>query len=839
MWKDVVTVLKNNNMTVVDRMAKQSLRGNRRNSLTIILAVLLSTFMLFSVFTVGVTYFKMQKIKNIRLDGAEYDAIIYGVTNEQLEKCRSSRDIKISGICAVAGAVEATAYDGTPNVGLMWADDNYWNEMMEPARTSVKGEYPKAKNEVMVTREALKECGLADLGVGDTFTMAYGMPKGSKEDTFCISGVWEGYGPKKVFYMSEDFYTQTGYAVSEVASGRFYVDFKQNLMTQKQQDAFIADLNLGKQQRLFFTVDMGYSVRILTGIVGLAFITCLCAYLLIYNMMYLSVAGNIRYYGLLQTIGMTGKQIYRLMRRQMLLIGAIGMVGGMAAGCGISFFLIPSVVKALGVRMGKTGNIVVSFHPAIFVFTMLLIGVTIAFAGHKPAKTAVMCSPMEALGYRSAKTVRKSRKTGRGSLLWRMAREQMAKDKKKSLLVILSLAASMSVFLCITTLVRSQGAREYNYNERKFDMIVKNDTIKKQEAADRQQILDKGILGKIAETEGVQSIDPIIYAEITVPWEPNVSDVWMREFYEMWMTIPYEDEIEEYKEHPENFGSSLVGISETELAYLNGELENKIDEKAFLRGETCLLFRNSLELEDSDLAGKEISCALYNNQAETRTFEIAGLTDKSYYTALLGFPPTIIVSDRVVKEFADSPLVFKTGIYYDEEYDVNTEEKLLALLNDSPHGKDFSYDSKIELMENVRDAQGHMMGVGIGIVAILAFIGIMNYVNTSAGGIRSRKLEISMMESIGMTGRQVRKMLIREGFLYAGAAWIITMTAGLGITYYLYQSANYWGTPFEIPAIPLVVMTACILGVCLAVPVAVHHNLEKSGSVAERIKAFE
>lgn len=832
-------MLRNNNMAVVDRMAKQSLKGNKRNSMSMILAVLLSSFMLVCVFTVGVTYFKMQRIQNIRLDGAEFDAIMYGVTDEQLEQCKKHSDIQTIGICAVAGAVEETVFDQTPNVGLMWADDSYWNEMMKPARNAVEGEYPTTMNEVMATKEALKECGLEGLGVGDTFTMTYGTLKGSQEETFRISGMWDGYGPQKVFYMSQDFYKQTGYALSEVSSGRIYMDFDKTLMTQQEQDEFISNMNLGKQQRLFFIVDIEYSVRILIGIIGVAGITCLCAYLLIYNMMYLSVAGNIRYYGLLQTIGMTGKQIYRFMKKQMLFIGVTGIVGGMAAGWGISFFLIPTVVKALGIRMGKTGGIEVSFHPSIFLFTIVLISITIALAGHKPAKTAVMCSPMEALGYRATRAVQKNRKTGRGKLLWRMAKEQLTKDKKKSLLVILSLSTSMSVFLCIMTLISSQGAREYNYTYRNYDIVIKNDTINKKENQDRQQLLDENLLDRISKVEGVKELDSLIYTEITVPWEPEVSDVWMREFYEMWMSIPYEDEIEEYKQYPENFGSSIVGISQTQFQYLNDNLETKVDEQAFLNGEICILYRNSLDVKEKDFMGKVISCAEYNNQNNTRTFSIAGFTDENYYTALLGYPPTMIVSEQAVKEFAQNPLVFKTGVYYDEEYDEETENQLRLLLDGSPHGKDFSYHSKINLMETVRKAQGHMMGVGIGIVLVLALIGIMNYINTSVGGIRSRKLEISMMESIGMTGKQVRRMLILEGILYAAGAWAVTMTVGIAVTYYLFQSSNYREAAFEVPLLPVLAMAICILLVCLSVPIVVYHNMEKKGSVAERTKERE
>lgn len=54
-------MIKNNNQKVISRMAGRSLNNNRRRSMIMIMAVALATFMLFSVFTVGITYFKMQK----------------------------------------------------------------------------------------------------------------------------------------------------------------------------------------------------------------------------------------------------------------------------------------------------------------------------------------------------------------------------------------------------------------------------------------------------------------------------------------------------------------------------------------------------------------------------------------------------------------------------------------------------------------------------------------------------------------------------------------------------------------------------------------------------------
>ena len=804
-----------------------------------ILAVFLSSLMMFSIFTVGITYFKMQRLQNIRLSGADFDAIMYGVTDRQQERLKEHPDVEEFGICCVSGFVEETPYDKTPDVGLVYADQVYWNQMMAPARETVTGAYPAGEDEVMATEEALEKCGFSGLGVGDEFTAACGVDGEIQERTFHISGIWDGYGAKDVFYVSENFYRQTGLHPSDVSSGRCHIQLKQNLMSAKEQDAFISYMELDKSQRLFFQADIGYSVQILTRILCLVFVICLCAYLLIYNIMYLSVAGNIRYYGLLQTIGMTGRQIYGLIGRQMFLVSGIGILSGTLVGGGLSFILIPEIVKSLGIRAGRIGGIQVSFHPAVFMATIFLAGATVFAAGRKPAKTAVASSPMEALGYRPENGRGRLRKKKRGRLIWRMAVDQALKDKKKSAVVVLSLSVSLVVFLCVVTLVSSQGAREYYFNYRNLDMVLRNDTMKKEDLKEHVQIFDDAFLDRLDGIEGIAKIDPVIYTEVTIPWEPDFADRWMREFYETWMNIPYEEEIDEYKEYPENFGSVLVGIDKEDFRALNSTMEEPVSETAFLEGKTCLLYRNSLAFENQDVVGETVTCADYKDRERSRSFEIAGLTDVTDYNALASYPPIMIVSDSVVKNFAKAPVIFKIGITYKEEFDESTEMAVLAMADGIPRAKDYSYESKIDLMKTVEKAQGNMMEAGISMVLILAFIGMMNYLNTAIGNIQNRRVELSILESIGMTGKQMGRMLVTEGLLYAAGAWFVTMTAGLWAAYRLYQSMNYNGAAFKVPMLPMLAAFVLTVAVCVSVPIATYRRMEKRNSIAERIKGTE
>ena len=838
-------MLKNNNQPVIKRIAKTNLKSNFRRSITMIFAVLLSSFLLFSVFTVGLTYLKMNKLQNIRLNGADFDAVLYGVTEEQKTILDNDENVKQFGILTVAGAVRETETDKTPGVGLLYVDAVLWDDMMSPTRTFLQGKYPTNENEIMVTEEALKKCGFENKKTGDEITFVYEIKEKRQEKTFQISGIWGGFGIVDNFFVSKAFCEQEG--IEELYNSRCDISFEKRWMSEEEQQAFIDKMELGKSQRLFYVYEFGNAAEIFWGIAGIVVVTCLSAYLLIYNIMYLSVAGNIRYYGLLQTIGMTGKQIRSLIKKQMIWIGGIGISLGLFLGFFVSFSLIPVAIESLGMKQEQTGQVQVVFHPAVFLLTILLTGFSVWYAARKPMRLAESSSPIEALGYRPVSGIRKGHTTKKGNLIRRMAVEQLTRNKKKTVVTMLSLSASLSVFVCLMILLHTQSAREYVYNFRGLDMVVANDTIQnvvveqdeegKKQLQGVKQILNQEILDKIKKTDGVSAVFPVSCVSTVIPWEPEVSDVWMREFYETWMDIPYENDLEEYKNHPENFASALIGITEEDFRALNQELKAPVDETSFLNGETCILYRNGLfDLDEKKMIGKNILCGEYENPENTRSFEIVALTDINDYTALLGYPPTMIVIDKAVSSFAKEPIIFKVGIQYEKEFDERAEAAVENILRKSPNASDFSWESKIRQAEIVEKAQGHMAEIGFGIVAILAVIGIMNYINTSVGNIQSRRKEISIMESVGMSEHQVRKMLVWEGIFYTGGVMLLTLTVGLGITYAIYQSVNYMGAAFWFPMVPFFIACILLLTICIAVPLLAYKQMEKSGSLVERIR---
>ena len=831
----MITMLSNNNQVVIKNLAKASLVHNRRRYLVMFLAILLSAFMLFSVLTVGATYFKMWRIQNLRLNGAEFDAIMYGATDAQLEKLKSNADITDVGVLAIAGFIDGSEKNDMADTSLVWVDDTYWNKMQAPAKKYVKGHYPEKKNEVRVTPKALEECGIRDYGIGDSFRVKWTDTQSVQHNLdFTICGIWDGYGPRNMLYVSKSFYDTSGWSLDSVSSGRIMMNFRQKIMTTAQQNAFTTSMNLSKKQKIFFMTELGNSLPLYLGLLALLLVTCVCAYLLIYNIMYLSVTGNIRYYGLLQTVGMTGRQIYRLIYRQMLIVGAGGIVLGIAGGCGISFFVIPSLVKAFGIR----DKVQVVFHPAIFVLTVLLVAATIYIGSRKPAKIAVTVSPIEANRYSTE--IMPHGKTHltreKGNVIGHMGARKVFAEKKKTLISILSLAVGLSVFVCVITLLRSQGPRTIVSSAWNDDMEISNRLLSK-DGAKWKEVMDDVFLQKIANTDGVQEVHTVTTAQAMIPWEPEFADKWMREFYEMWMEISYEDEKKEYQEHPENFGTVLVGIDNKNFEILNESLEQPIDAKAFQQGKTCVIYRDGLAVKDRDLIGKTVYAAELGNGNHAFSFEIAGVTDDSTMTGpIAGYPPTIIISQDALAALHLDTYTYKTCVYYNKAYDTATQSRVEQIVADSKDARCMKLVSKLESMEELNAAQGNMTGVGIGISLILAVIGVMNYINTIIGNIANRRKELAILESIGMTRKQMNHMFMREGSAYALGSILVTIVVGLPITWGLYQSMNYMNVPFFLPIGPISIVVFLLLVICVGAPLISLNAMCKTGSVVERIR---
>lgn len=824
-------MLANNNKAIINKLAKNSVNSNKKQYGILFFTIILSAFMLFSVLTIGLTYLDSSRLQNTRLNGSEYDiATMNGFTPGQLNILQQNKNIQSVGIESYAGFVKSSEFDNTVELGLLWCDDVFWDNLMVPARTKLDGHYPQSKNELMVTPDILKACGNENLSVGDSLVLTYENNTGVYTDKFVISGIWDGYGDTSTGFVSKAFYDNTGYDLQN--DGILCIKLNHNYVLPTTIQSIEKSMDLSDRQVFAPTGYIENSFKLLLGICGLALVICASAYLLIYNIMYLSVSGKIRYYGLLQSLGMTKKQLVRFITKQMLLVGTLGVFIGNLLGILLCIKLVPYILRILGI---SAGNMALQFNPAILIVSIVVTAFSILAGMRRPIHIATKVTPVEATKYRECISSGKGYKNKKGAFFWRMAFDQFKKDKKKTVVVLLSLAISLSVYYCITTIISSQGERTVLPNYWNADYVVQNQTATTEDINSLQPAIEDSFVKEVGEMDGIKDIHIAEGTPITFPYLPgSFSDMWITNYINRTPYLSSEEVIADYKANPTNYYGMLVGIDEAEFDYLNQSLDTPVEKQDFLSGKVSIVQYEGSEIPKGYL-DQEV---LFDLQGEQHKITIGAVSYETQYAGT-DIGASLIVSQDYLDSLVSQPTILNVYIHYNEKYDEALEKQIAALVNNSPYRNDLYVASQYEDMETIQESQGNMMEIGTIIALLLLLVGVLNYANTIASGIQNRKLTFSVMESVGMSRKQLNQLLIREGVFYAAFSVFITLTIGSAITYVCFQSMNYMEIPFKVPVIPLICAIILVMLICTIAPLLSYKKLAGNRSIVERLRSYE
>lgn len=335
--------------------------------------------------------------------------------------------------------------------------------------------------------------------------------------------------------------------------------------------------------------------------------------------------------------------------------------------------------------------------------------------------------------------------------------------------------------------------------------------------------------------EGVEKVNIMEGLPVTIPSEEFMQK-YIREYTDYVPYASYEEEWKKYAAEPDTWYSMLKGIDEEEFAYLNSSLGDVVNSEEFLTGKTAIMLYPGFTLPEETWRNKPVEVEVAGKTVE---ITISAVSYEPYYGGTRNMGPTLIVSSGLLRELSSEPVILGLNIRYAERFDEETEANIMALLSDSPYFDDFYIDSKLENMESVQVSQKEMMQVGTVISLLLLLVGLLNYINTMTCNIQNRRLSIAIMESLGMSRKQTRKLLMREGLLYGAGAILITVTAGTAVTYGCFQAMNYMGAPFSLPFMWLAAALALVLIICAILPMFIHERMIKGKSLVERLREFE
>ena len=398
----------NDTSAIVKKLARRSFQHERQRNLFAIVALALTSFMITATFSIGFSYFETYQMQQTRLMGTTADVGITNVTEDQLVEVAKSSLVLDVGIQQRLGSIDTQQLQSA-RLGMVWIDDTEWEAHRLPTISGVVGNYPSSKNEVMLPTWALEQMGISDPQIGMEIALLYqiGNSYDYITDTFSLSGYYTDYistrtNNRGYVYVSAAFKDSLNVSLdnSVTAMLRFQGndDVDKNCERLQRKIAFT-------EKQTFEIVPLGQANggSIVLAVIVLAVFISFSGYLLIYNILYISVAKDVQFYGRLKTIGTTKKQIKKIIYKQATKISCIGIPIGLLLGAVVSFGVVPYFLNIMYSTNSDVGT-KVSFSPLIFIGAAIFTFITAMIASMKPAKIAGGVSPIAALRYTAAST---------------------------------------------------------------------------------------------------------------------------------------------------------------------------------------------------------------------------------------------------------------------------------------------------------------------------------------------------------------------------------------------------------------------------------------------------
>lgn len=549
----------------------------------------------------------------------------------------------------------------------------------------------------------------------------------------------------------------------------------------------------------------------------------------------------------MKTLGTTTKQIKKLIYGQANRLCVIGIPLGLLLGWLLGMVLVP-------VLMGRLeGDPVVSANPLIFLGSALFAWLTVTISCLRPARLAGKVSPIEALRMSDAATTskKKSKRTRNGASITGMAWANLGRNKKRTVTVICSLTLGLVLLSCFY-------AKNAAFDMEKYLSELTISDFKLDDSSSANQIGGYDPHGSTLNAELVESVEGLAgleaighqYShqfELTLDDETvqNIDAFYTQEMLDDWATYDPAGsaQIENAKETHKAIGV-LYGMDGIPLDAITQErylLSGSYDAEKFASGDYVLVIGPAIDSIEKN-AVLPVPTVGSSIELENRTYTVMAVVyplqsvDEGAYEGG--------VQDQLCMSFIIPTVTFQ------QQWPENALRRLFFNVDDEniPAAQEMidAYTKTVDTslpvtsrktMAEQYEAETRASAVmGNTISVIIALVGVLNFINSMVTAIVSRKKEFAMIQSVGMTKRQLRKMLICEGLDYAAITLIVsyivsTLAVGIGVRA---MTANEFST-FHFTLMPLMICTPILLAFAVLIPFLCFKNLEKQ-SIVERLR---
>lgn len=831
----------NNNRLVLKLLAKRSLKA-QKNTIAV-LAIMLATLLFTSLFTIAISLQTAMQESNMRTTGTSAHAGIKRLSWEEYEKLSSDTGIKDIGYSIIIGNAVGDDFNKTPTE-LRYGDETYSELTFNTPDT---GHLPEQKNEIATSRIVLDAMGLPDK-VGTQMELTFTTDTDTFTDTFTLCGIWDGdaVAYRQTMLLSKAYAEQVAPVIHGETDGTTppvgtgYIDAVMMMPTawNIEKQALEVTSKYGLDERVSIndayqmaTVNLSSMLPLVTGIA----VIFIAGYLLIYNVFYISIAQDIRFYGMLKTLGTTARQIRKIVYKKAIKLSLMGIPIGLLLGWPIGRLLLPAIVNMLTDDI----RVVTTVNPLIFLVAIVFSAITVFISCQKPAILAAKVSPMEALHYIEQTGGKKKQRRSKHISTMMMAKSNLTRNKKKVMIVTLSFVLSIVLLNSVYTYVTSFDFDKFVADFSLTDFTVSDTTVINNYAPYNTANVSQDFISQTESLNGLEDIGNIYLWTSKQPLSEN-DLARLQELSASSSDIA--NELENYRVRQEH-GVNVYGLDDFPTEYVQ-VLDGELNTEQWKAG-------TGVYVTPLRMMGDGSLC-LYKPGDQIRVTQLDG-TNKVYdVLAVVRIPsalqtplqvdmgldyifPTNELLGNMVP--ADQPAM-KTIFNVDHEHQLATENWLKNYTKNTDTSLD--YLSKVTLRQNFDRMINMFRLVGGTLCAILALIGILNFINSITTSILSRYREIAMLQSVGMTGWQVKQILIYEGIGYSIlgllgslilsviASLTVVRMMGVELTYFTW---HFTLLPVFLCIIPLLLITAIVPLVC--------YNKMAQKTVVERLRIAE
>lgn len=874
--------MRNNNRASIRRLSGRSLKNNRMRNVFAVLAIALTGILFTAVFSLTSGAMQAAQEETMREVGGRFHAGLKAATREQYEKTAEDPMVAKSSYTIYLGRAD--------NIRKRQAEIRFTPEedtLSDLFIALKEGRMPTERNEIIVDTYVFDELGLP-CAVGEKIPLQFTFMGETVEEEFVVCGWYEGdaISHASELFVSESYWTDLkgGYTDEDFAAwkeihpedagvglyaGNFFFEDSNDL--EKKVRTVIENAGYEPEKELAYGVNWAYmSSRAeavdpltLTILLGAVIVILLTGYLIIYNIFQISVVGDIRFYGLLKTIGTTKRQIRALVRRQAFLLSVIGIPIGLLIGFGVGRVALPFMLSIADSQ--REAAVELRWDPRIFIAGALFSALTVFLSSRKPGKIAGSVSPVEAVRYVEAGGEIKRRNRGRGHFdALSMALANLGRNRRTTMAVISAISLSMILLAVVMTAVGSFQVDGYIGNRIAGDFLLANINVASGTARSADLEIAPEFLALADEQEGVEG-----KAEMWMQYRTflRIDDGAMVKLKELdaqeklrrdaWSA----PELEKMLRGEADFGGRFYGYSEELLSGLE-VLDGTLDIDRFMTGDYILLttilgeeelppeehiyrpgdrvtVRSYMEeasvREIRDASGDVVDVA-YENPAE-KEYEVMAIVRIPYSMNIHRYYANacdvVLPLSEIEKDSGYADL-FAVSYQVAEEKQKAFGETLDAYTEENP---EMGYVSRESLREEFGGMVMVIATIGITLSAVIALIGILNFTNAMITEVISRRREFAVLQSIGMTGGQLRKTLIFEGISYVAVSGAVSFVLGSILSYVILKAMNNMILFFEyrFQILPFVIMIPVLVLASVLVPVLAWKRIGRR-SIVERLR---